>query len=322
MKAIVYRNYGSPDVLHYEDVAKPVPAANEVLVKVHAASVNPYDWHFMRGDPYIVRIFAGLFKPKFPILGADMAGVVEAVGASVTQFQPGDEVFGNGRGAFAEYVCVTETSVMSKPGGISFEQVASVPIAGLTALQSLRDKGHIRSGCKVLINGAAGGVGTFAVQIAKTFGADVTGVCSTRNVEMVRALHADHVIDYTQENFNENSQRYDIFLDLVGNHPLSACRRILTPHGIYVAAGGKADPWMFGVFAQAIHAFLLSLTGTRKLVGFFAKMNQGDLKILSELIQVGEVLPVLDKTYSLRDCAAAVRYVEEGHARGKVVIVV
>jgi NADPH:quinone reductase-like Zn-dependent oxidoreductase len=322
MKAIVYRSYGSPNVLRMEEIAKPVPTAKEILVKVRAASVNPYDWHFMRGEPYLVRLFTGLRKPKFTTLGADFAGIVEEVGAMVTEFKAGDEVFGNCRGAFAEYACVAVSTVFSKPAGISFEQAASVPIAGLTALQSLRDKGHIQSAAKVLINGAAGGVGTFAVQIAKTFGADVTGVCSTRNMDMVRALNADQVIDYTQEDFTESSQRYDIFLDLVGNHPLSACRRVLTPKGIYVAAGGKADPWMFAVFAGALHAFLLSLTGTRKLVGFFAKMNQADLKILGELMQAGEVLPVLDKTYPLRECAAAVGYLEEGHARGKVVIIV
>jgi NADPH:quinone reductase-like Zn-dependent oxidoreductase len=320
MKAIVYRNYGSPDVLHFEDVTKPVPAANEVLVKVCAASINPYDWHFMRGEPYMVRLFAGLFKPKFPILGADLAGVVEAIGTSVTQFKPGDEVFGNGRGAFAEYACVAESSLISKPGSISFEQAASVPIAGLTALQSLRDKGRIHSGSKVLINGASGGVGTFGVQIAKSFGAEVTGVCSTRNVAMVRALHADHVIDYAQESFTQNRSQYDVFLDLIGNYPLSVCRNVLTPAGIYVAAGGKTDVWMFAVIGRSVQSVFLSVIGNRKLVGFFAKGNQADLAILSDLMLAGEVIPVIDRSYPMIECAAAIRYLEEGHARGKVVL--
>jgi NADPH:quinone reductase-like Zn-dependent oxidoreductase len=322
MKAIVYRAYGSPDVLRYDAVAKPTPAANEVLVKVHAASVNPYDWHFMRGEPYLVRIFAGLFKPKFSILGADLAGVAEEVGADVTQFRPGDEVFGNGRGAFAEFACVAERSLTSKPRSLSFEQAASVPIAGLTALQSLRDKGKIQSGSKVLINGAAGGVGTFAVQIAKTFGAEVTGVCSTGNVAMVRALHADHVIDYTQQSFTQNTGHYDVFLDLIGNHPLPACKNLLAPAGIYVAAGGKADVWMLAVLGRAVQSMALSMIGRRKLVGFFAKGNQADLAILRDLVLAGEVTPVIDRSYPMSECAAAIRYLELGHAKGKVVLIV
>ena len=238
MKAVVYYNYGSPGVLRCEEIAKPTPGDDEVLIEVRAASVNPLDWHFMRGTPYFIRLMLGLRKPKLPRLGVDVAGLVEAAGRNVTQFKPGDRVFGSCRGAFAEYVCTSQAALAVKPDNVTFEQAASVPMAALTALQAFRDKGHIQPGQKVLINGAAGGVGTFAVQIARSFGAEVTGVCSTRNVDMVRSLGADRVIDYTQGDFTGNGQQYDVILDLIANHSLSACRRILNPKGTYIAAGG------------------------------------------------------------------------------------
>src|ERR1700733_273068 len=244
MKAIVYHRYGSPDVLQWEEIEKPAPGDNEVLIRVRAASVNPLDWHFMRGMPYVVRIPAGLRKPKVTGLGVDVAGQVEAVGRNVTQLKPGDEVFGSCRRAFAEYVCASDSSLVMKPDNVTFEQAASVPVAAFTALQGLRDKGHIQPKQKVLINGAAGGVGSFAVQIAKSFGADVTGVCSTRNVGMVRSIGADQVIDYTQEDFTKSGQRYDLLFDAVGNHSLFACRRVLTPKGVLIMAGGEGGRWM------------------------------------------------------------------------------
>ncbi len=251
MKAAVYHTYGPPDVVHIEDVEKPVPKDNEVLLKVHAASVNPADWHFMRGAPYFLRLAAGLRKPKITRLGIDVAGLVEAVGRNVVQFKPGDAVFGVCRGAFADYACTPESKLVMKPDNVTFEQAASVPLAALTALQGLRDRGHIQPGHKVLINGAAGGVGTFAVQIAKSFGAEVTGVCSTRNVDMVRSLGADHVIDYTQRDFAKNGQRYDLILDSVGNHSLLACSGLLNPKGIYVVNGGPDGRWI----GPLVHAF-------------------------------------------------------------------
>src|SRR5580692_4021589 len=234
MRAAVYTRYGPPEVVQITDVEKPVPKDNEVLIKVRAASLNPLDWHFMRGTPYAVRIIAGLRKPRFPGLGVDVAGQVEALGAKVSQFKLGDEVFGSCKGAFAEYVCASESAVVMKPATVTFEQAAAVPVAAYTALQGLRDKGHLRPGQKVLVNGAAGGVGTFAVQIGKSFGADVTGVCSTRNVEMVRSIGADQIIDYNQEDFTKSGQRYDLLLDCIGNHPLAACKRVLSPKGICV----------------------------------------------------------------------------------------
>jgi NADPH:quinone reductase-like Zn-dependent oxidoreductase len=243
MKAAVYTRYGPPDVVQITDVEKPVPKDHEVLIRVRAASVNPGDWHFMRGAPYFLRIMTGLRKPKVTRLGIDVAGQVEAVGRNVTQFKPGNEVFGACRGAFAEYACTSESSLVTKPNNVTFEQAGSVPVAALTALQGLRNKGQIQPGQKILINGAAGGVGTFAVQIAKWFGAHVTGVCSTRNVEMVRSIGADQVIDYTQEDFTKGTQRYDLMFDSVGNHSLSACRRLLNPKGIYIVNGGPNGQW-------------------------------------------------------------------------------
>jgi NADPH:quinone reductase-like Zn-dependent oxidoreductase len=320
MKAIAYHEYGSADVLKCEEVEKPIPKDDEVLIKVRAASVNPLDWRFMKGKPRILRLFFGLRKPRFGRPGVDMAGEVEAVGSHVTQFKPGDEVFGASRGAFAEYACTASSKLVMKPTNVTFEQAASVNVAGLTALQGLRDKGKIQRRSKVLINGAAGGVGTFAVQIAKSFGADVTGVCSTRNIDMVRSIGADEVIDYTQQNFTTSDQRYDLILDCVGNHSFSACRRILNPDGRFVMVGAPHDPSVMGLLAQMIKALLLSVFVSQKAVMFIAKSSQDDLTLLGELIATGKLEPVIDRRYSLREAPDAVRYLEEGHARGKVVI--
>jgi NADPH:quinone reductase-like Zn-dependent oxidoreductase len=320
MKAIVYHRYGSPDVLEYADIEKPVPGHNEVLIKVHAASVNPFDWHFMRGLPYLVRIVGGLRKPKLTQLGVDVAGRVEAAGKNTTRFKPGDAVYGTSRGAFAEYVHTSESELAIKPNNVTFDQAASVPVAAITALQALRDKGKIRPGQTVLINGAAGGVGTFAVQIAKSFGAQVTGVCSTRNVDMVRSIGADRAIDYTREDFTKSGQRYDLILDCIGNHSLSAFRRVLTPTGTYIAIGGQSGPWMMDLFALVIKAFVLSRFVSQKLGMVLARPNQDDLILLRELIETRKVTPVIDRHYRLSEVPQAIRYLEEGHARGKVVI--
>ncbi len=317
MKAIVCRKYGSPDVLKCEEIEKPTAGDDEVLIKVRAASVNPRDRLF-RGTSFIVRILTGLRKPKDTRLGVDVAGQVEAVGRNVTQFKPGDRVFGACSGAFAEYACTSESALVIKPDNVTFEQAASVPVAALTALQGLRDKGQIQPGQKVLINGAAGGVGTFAVQIAKSFGADVTGVCSTRNVEMVRSIGADHVIDYTQEDFTKRGQRYDLIFDCVGNHSLSACRRVLNPNGICVIAGGPSKVWI--VLTRALKALVLSRFVSQNFVMFIARRSKEDLTILRELMATGKVTPVIDKRYRLSEVPEAIRYLEEGHARGKVVI--
>jgi NADPH:quinone reductase-like Zn-dependent oxidoreductase len=320
MKAIVYCEYGSPDVLKCAEIAKPSPGDDEVLIRVRAASVNPYDYHFMRGTPYLVRIAAGLRKPKDQRLGADVAGQVEAVGRNVTQFKPGDEVFGLCKGAFAQHACTPESKLGMKPENVTFEQAAAVPIAAFTALQGLRDKGHIRPGHKVLINGAAGGVGTFAVQIAKSFGADVTGVCSTRNVDMVRSIGADRAIDYTRKDFTNGTQRYDLILDCIGNHSLSAFRRALNPEGTYIIVGGPAERWMICFLARLIKALVLSRFVSQKLVMVGAKSSKEDLAVLHDLMKVGNVTPVIDRRYSLGEVPDAIRYLEEGHARGKVVI--
>ncbi len=312
MKAMVYEKYGSPDVLELQEVDKPTAADGELLVRVHAAAVNPLDWHFLRGTPWLVRGTSGLFKPKRKILGVDVSGTVEAVGGAVTQFQPGDEVFGIGKsGAFAEYLTVAQDAAVLKPSGVSFEAAAAVPIAALTALQGLRGKGQIQSGHKVLINGAAGGVGTFAVQIAKSFGAEVTGVCSTRNLEMVGSLGADRVIDYTREDFTSDGARYDLILDAFGNHSLAEYRRILSPQGIFVAAAGPI-----------LRALRIVLTGRKKMAWFIASPKQEDLEFIKGLLETGEVTPVIDRSYPLSEVADAIRYLEEGHAQGKVVITV
>ena len=322
MKAIVYHDYGSPDVLQLQEIEKPVAADNEVLIKVRAASVNPLDWHFMRGTPYIVRIvMTGLSKPKNPRLGVDVAGQVEAVGRNVTHFKPGDEVFGTCRGAFAEYVCTSQSNLVIKPNNVTFEQAAAIPIAAFTALQGLRDKGKIQPGHKVLVNGASGGIGTFAVQIAKSYGAEVTGVCSTRNADMVRSIGADRVIDYTQEDFTKSKQRYDLIFDVISNHSLSARRRVLSPKGTCVMAGGPSGRWQMGL-ARSIKALVWSQFSSRKLTGLLAKSTKEDLTILQNLMETGKVTPVIDRHYSLSEVPEAIRYLEEGHARGKVVITV
>jgi NADPH:quinone reductase-like Zn-dependent oxidoreductase len=322
MKAIVYYDCGSADVLKCEEIEKPTAGDDEVLIKVRAASVNPADYHLMRGAPYIARMLFGLGKPTTTRPGRpghDVAGQVEAVGRSVTQFQRGDEVFGSCRGAFAEYACASESALVIKPDNVTFEQAASVPVAAYTALQGLRDKGKIQPGQKVLINGAAGGVGTFAVQIAKWLGAEVTGVCSTRNVEMVRSLGADQVIDYTQEDFTKSGQRYDLILDLVANHSLSACRRALNPKGIYIGAGVLGAS-KIGLPARWIRGMVWSRLVSQKMYMFIARRSQEDLTMMSKLMATGKVTPVIDRRYPLSEVAQALRYLEEGHARGKVVI--
>ncbi len=320
MKAIVYDRYGSSDVLKCEEVEKPTVGDNEVLIKVRAASVNPLDWHFMRGMPYPVRVIAGLRKAKDKRLGVDVAGRVEAIGRNVTQFKPSDEVFGSCRGAFAEFTCTSEAELFMKPDSVTFEQVASAPIAAFTALQRLRDKGKIQAGQKVLINGAAGGVGRFAVQIAKSFGAEVTGVCSMRNVDMVRSIGADHVVDYTQEDFTESGRQYDLIFDLIANHSLSACRRVLNPKGICVTVGGSAGRWMIHPIARSITALVLSRLVSQKFVLSLAKPSKQDLTIMHELMKARKVTPVIDPYYKWSEVPGAIPYLEEGHARGKVVI--
>ncbi|MGD1074305.1 MAG: NAD(P)-dependent alcohol dehydrogenase [Bryobacteraceae bacterium] len=320
MKAIVYTEYGPPDVLQFTEVAKPVPKDDEVLIRIHAASVNPLDWHFMRGLPYMMRAQAGLRKPKATRLGVDVAGHVEAAGKNVTQFAPGDEVFGACKGTFAEYVCAPERSLVLKPANVTFEQAAAVAIAAFTALQGLRDKGHIQAGQKALINGAAGGVGTFAVQIAKWLGADVTGVCSTRNVDMVRSIGADQVIDYTQEDFTKSGQRYHLVLDMIGNHPLSDCRRALNPDGTLLLVGGSNKGRWLGPFAGMLKAVVLSRFVSQKALLVMAHSSKEDLLTMQELSKSGKVTPVIDRTYPLSKVPEAIRYLEEGHARGKVVI--
>jgi len=324
MKAVVYTEYGSPDVLQIRDIKKPAPNDNEILVKVHAAAVNPLDWHFIRGTPFIGRLgLMGLRKPKVPRLGVDYAGTVEAVGKNVRLFKPGDEVFGGKTGAFAEYLCTrADRAVTVKPANVTFQQAASVPIAGVTALQGLRDKGHVQPGKKVLINGASGGVGTFAVQLAKLFGGEVTGVCSTRNLELVRSLGAEHVIDYTKEDFTKGKERYDLILDNVGNQPLSGFRRALNSNGILVmiGGGGPNDGGLIGPMGRPVKALLMSPFTSQKMGMFMAELTKGDLTTLGDLMQTGKVTPVIDRTYPLREIPDAIRYLEEGHARGKVVI--
>jgi NADPH:quinone reductase-like Zn-dependent oxidoreductase len=323
MKAIVYHEYGSPDVLELREIDKPVVEDDEVLVRVRAASANPADWHFMRGQPYIMRPQSGLRRPRNSVLGRDISGQVEAVGKDVTRFRPGDEVFGDVETAgFAEYRCVTEGFLGPKPANLTFEQAAAVPLAALTALQGLRDAGQVQPEQKVLIIGASGGVGTFAVQIAKWLGADVTGVCSTRNVEMVRSLGADHVIDYTQEDFTQSGQKYDLILQLAGTRSPSDCRRALTPKGTLVLSSGESDGRWIGPVDRIIKAVALSPFVSQKLGSFLAKPNEEDLQFLKELIEAGKVKPVIDRRYPLSEAPEAIRYLEEGHARGKVVITV
>ena len=321
MKAIVYHNYGSPDVLKFEEVEKPTPKDDEVLVKVHATSANAADWHHLRADPFLVRLMAGFLKPKNKILGFDVAGQVEAVGVNAKQFQTGDDVFGDifacGGGAFAEYVSVPENALVLKPANITFEEAAAVPVAAVCALQGLRDHGQIHPGQKVLINGASGGIGTFAVQLARYFGAEVTGVCSTRNLDMVRSIGADQVIDYTQEDFTQNGQRYDLIIDNVGNPSVYKrfYKRSLTPKGICVIIAGS-------FFLQLFLGPWMSMTGSNKIGTFMTVTKKEDLVFMNELLEAGKVVPVIDRRFPLSEVSEAIRYLEEGHARGKVVITV
>ena len=321
MKAIIFTQYGSPDVLQLKDVEKTVPKDNEVLVKVYAASANPLDWHSMRGTPFLARLAFGLQKPKNTMLGADIAGRVEAVGRNVTQFQVGNEVFGDiHAGGFAEYACASEELLALKPSNSSFEAAAAVPVAAFTALQGLRDKGQIQKGQKVLINGASGGVGTFAVQIAKSFRTEVTGVCSTRNLDMVRSIGADHVIDYTKEDFTQNGQQYDLIFDAVGNRSVPDYQRALSPNGICAVAGFTTLSRLFQVIFLGAW---VSKTGSKK-IGLMetAQANQKDLVFIKGLLEEGKVIPVIDRTYPLSEVPEAIRYLETGHARGKVVITI
>ena len=325
MKAIRYCEYGNPeDVLKLDEIEKPAPNDNQILVRVHAAALNPLDLGMRM--PMWIRIITGRRKPKETRLGVDYAGTVETVGKNVTQFKPGDDVFGGKIGAYGEYVCVApDRAVMLKPANVTFEQAASVPVAAITALQGLRDKGHIQPGQKVLINGASGGVGTFAVQIAKSFGAEVTAVTSSRNVDLVRSIGADHVIDYTKEDFTRTDQRYDLIYDLVSNHSFSERRQILTPRGICVMVGFGGSGWhdeTLGRLGGALNALVRSWFVSQKFVIFLANLNQPDLKILADLMESGKMTPVIDRTYKLGEVPAALKYLEQGHARGKVVITV
>ncbi len=322
MKAIVYTRYGPPDVLQIEEVDKPAPRDGEVLIQILAASVNARDWHMLTADVFMARLAAGLLKPKNTRLGVDVAGRIEVVGRDVRHFQVGDEVFGgmagSDSGSFAEYGCAQESAVASKPTTMTFEEAAAIPIAALTALQGLRDQGQIQPGQRVLINGASGGVGTFAVQIAKSFGAEVTAVCSTRNLDMAHVLGADQVIDYSQEDFTRNGQRYDLILGANGYHWILDYKRALSPNGIYVMAGGST--------AQILQALLLgpwiSRTGSKRLRAFVTRLSQNDLVFIKGLIEAGKVRSVIDRRYPLHDAREALRYFGEGHARGKVIITV
>jgi NADPH:quinone reductase-like Zn-dependent oxidoreductase len=319
MKAIVYHNYGAPDVLKYEEIEKPTAGDDEVLIKVHAAAANPLDFHLMRGVPSFMRLMSGLRKPKDTGVGRDVAGRVEAVGRNVTEFKPGDDVFGSCRGAFAEYACASESAFVMKPQNVTFEQAASVPVAAYTALQGLRDKGKITAGQKVLINGAAGGVGTFAVQIAKSFGADVTGVCSTGNLKLVQSIGANQVIDYTKDDFTKSGQRYDLILDCHATHSLSSLRRALNPEGRYVGVGGPLGSTIAILF-DLLKPFALSPFVSQKFGMVMAKRSKADLTIMRELMESGKVTSVIDRRYSLSEAPEALRYLGEGHARGKVLI--
>lgn len=321
MKAIVITKYGPPDVLKLETLKKPTPKDNEVLIKIQAASLNAADWHIMRGEPFFVRLMVGgLTKPKNNILGSDIAGEVEAIGKDVTHFKVGDEVFGDlsecGWGACAEYVAAPENALVKKPINMTFEEAAAVPLAGITALQGLRDKGHIQSGHKVLIIGASSGVGTFAVQIAKTFEAEVTAVCSTSKMDIVRSIGADHIIDYTKEDFTQNEQEYDLILDIAAYHSFLSCRRLLNSKGIYIMVGGA----MTQFFQIMLLGPWLSMTSSKKMGVFMAKPNQNDLVFMKELLEDNKILPIIDKRYKLSKTPEAIRYLEERHARGKVVI--
>jgi NADPH:quinone reductase-like Zn-dependent oxidoreductase len=324
IKAVVHCEYGSPDVLELKDIEKPVPNDNQLLVKVRAAAVNPLDLTIAGG--LVLRPISGLRKPKETRVGVDYSGTVEAVGKNVTNFKSGDEVFGGKTGSFAEHICVlADRAVAPKPGNVTFEQAAAVPVAAITALQGLRDKGHIQAGQKVLVNGASGGVGTFAVQIAKSFGAEVTGVCSTRNVDLVRSIGADRAIDYTKEDFTNGSERYDLIFDLVCNHSFAERRRVLTPHGICVMGGIGGAGWHDGILGKIIgelYAIARSRFIEQKFVAYIASFNQKDMMTLAESLQSGKIKPVIDRTYKLSEVSKALSYLQEGHARGKVVLTV
>src|SRR5579864_2524344 len=324
MKGVIRRCYGSPEtVVRYEDVAKPSPADDEVLIRVKAASVNPLDFHYVEGTPYLVRLDRGLGKPEDPRLGVDFAGTVEAVGKGVTRFKPGDEVFGGKLGALAQFVSIREArAIVLKPDNVSYERAAAVPIAAITALQALRDKGHVHAGQKVLINGASGGVGSYAVQIAKSMGAEVTGVCSTRNVDLVRSLGADHVIDYTKEDFTQRPEHYDVILDNVSTHSVLSYRRVLSPNGAYVMVGSTTTGHWFGWLETPLEAWLLSPFMSQKFSMFLADLNREDLGVLASLMQSGKMTSAIDRTYKLSEAAQALAYLEKGHARGKVVVTV
>jgi len=324
MKTVFHDTYGAPDVLKFADRDKPVPNDDELLVRVRAAGVNPYDWHFMRGKPYFMRLIFGLPRPatKSTLLGADVAGEVEAVGRNVAGYQPGDPIFGQVHlGSFAEYVCVPRDRLARKPDNLTFEQAAAVPMAALTALQALRDVGRIQPGQQVLINGAAGGIGTFAVQLAKAFGAEVTGVCSTGNVDLVRSIGADHVIDYRHEDFTRGERRYDLMLDGVGNHRLADCRRVLAAKATFVAIGAGGGQ-VLGPLTQVLKAAALSPFVSQRMTRVSERANTADLLIMKDLIEAGDVTPVIDRSYPLDQVAEAIGHVETGHARGKVVITV
>jgi NADPH:quinone reductase-like Zn-dependent oxidoreductase len=323
MKAAVRDRYGSPDVVEVREIEKPAPADEEVLVRVRAGSLNLGDWYAVTGRPWVGRTQMGLFKPKDNRLGVDYAGTVEAVGKDVTEFRPGDDVFGGRNGAYAEYVCAREDrAIVPKPANVTFEQAAAVPIAALTALQGLRDKGQVQPGQKVLINGASGGVGTFAIQIAKALGAEVTAVCSTGNVDTARALGADHLVDYTREDFTRSDRRYDLMLDVAGSRSWSACRRILTPQATLVIVGGPKANRLLGPLGPMVGKLLAGLLSSRKVVFFIAKFNRPDMEILRELLESGKLTPVIDRRYELSEIADAFRYMGEGHCRSKVVVTV
>lgn len=325
VRAIAYCEYGTAEKLRLVEVEKPEPADDEILVRVRAAAVNPLDWHYLRGTPYVMRLDSGLRKPEITRLGVDFAGTVEAVGSAVTRFRPGDDVFGGRTGAFAEYVTVHEDrAVALKPPDVAFEQAAAVPVAALTALQALRDAGDVRSGQTVLVNGASGGVGTFAVQLAKHFGARVTGVCSTRNLELVRSLGADQVVDYTKEDFVERAERYDLVLDVVGNRDLSEFRRVMKPEGkaVLIGGGGPDEGDWIGPLARPLRAVLYNPFVSEEFLPFLADLTPEDLKLVGDLMQAGTVRAVIDRRYPLEQVPDAIRYLEEGHARGKVIIII
>ncbi len=319
MKAIVYDRYGSPEL---REIDRPDVADDGVLIRVHASSVNPADWYAMTGRPYIARPAVGLRKPRHNVLGTDVAGRVEAVGGSVTQLRPGDEVFGAGTGAYAEYLSAPANRLVPKPANLTFEQAAAVPVAALTALQALRDKGRVQPGHRVLINGASGGVGTFAVQIAKSFGAEVTGICSTRNVDMVRSIGADHVVDYTREDFTTGGRRYDLMIDIAGSRSFSECRRVLAPEATLVIVGGPKTNRLLGPLSHVLKTRLASVGKSQKVVFFVSKNEKDDMVVLHDLLEAGKVTPVIDRRYELSEVPDAFRYLGEGHARAKVAIIV